>query len=91
MLFIFARLVWISKTLILYLHRICTGTNLVISCHVDEIFRFYLRACIELMSKYFEKKDNYIYLYDEVPLFVPNENLEEAEARLRTMKSRYRR
>jgi len=42
------------------------------------------------MSKYFEKKDKYTYLYDDTPLFVPNETLEEAELRLRGMSSRTR-
>jgi len=49
-----------------------------------------MRACVELMSKYFEKKDKYTYIYDEVPLFVANETLEEAENRLKGMKSRAR-
>jgi hypothetical protein len=42
------------------------------------------------MSKYFEKRDKYTFLYDDVPLFVPNEGLEEAEIRLKSMKSRAR-
>jgi len=60
------------------------------SVFIQDLYRYYMRACVELMSKYFEKKDKYSYLYDEVPLFVPNESLEEAETRLKGMKSRAR-
>jgi hypothetical protein len=42
------------------------------------------------MSKYFEKKDKYTYLYDDTPLFVPNESLEQAAVRIRGMATRSR-
>jgi len=59
---------------------------------VQDLYKFYLRACTELMSKYFEKVDKWTYLYylDGLPLFVPNEDLFEARNRLRKMKTRAR-
>jgi len=49
-----------------------------------------LRASVELLSKYFEKRDKYTYLYEDVPLFLPNGTLEQAEERIRNMKTRAR-
>jgi len=60
------------------------------SVFIQDLYRYYMRACVELMSKYFEKKDKYTYIYDEVALFLPNETLEDAENRLKGMKSRAR-
>jgi hypothetical protein len=57
---------------------------------VEDLYRFYFRAVLELISKYFEKVDHLTYLYDQVPLFVPNESLKDAEARLNSMNSRSR-
>jgi len=60
------------------------------SVFIQDLYRYYMRACVELMSKYFEKRDKYTYLYDDVMLFVPSESLEEAETRIKAMKSRAR-
>jgi len=57
-----------------------------------DLYKYYLRSCVELLGKYFEKVDKYTYMYDdEWPLFVSNEPLDEAQRRLRTMKTRARR
>jgi len=60
------------------------------SVFVHDLYKFYLRASVELLSKYFEKRDKYTYLYEDVPLFMPNGTLEQAEERIRNMKTRAR-
>jgi len=60
------------------------------SVFIQDLYKYYLRACVELLSKYFEKRDKYTYLYDDIPLFVPGETLEQAEERIKTMKTRAR-
>jgi len=60
------------------------------SVFIQDIYKFYMRACVELMSKYFHKRDKYTYLYDDVMLFQPGGTLEQAEKRLSAMKSRSR-
>jgi len=54
---------------------------------IQDIYKFYLRACTELLSKYFQKVDKYTYLYDDSPLFKPGGSLFEAEIRIKNMKS----
>jgi len=54
----------------------------------QDLYRFYLRACLELLSKYFRKIDKWTYLfYDNQPLFVPGLSLEEAEVRVRNQRT----
>jgi len=60
------------------------------SVFVHDLYKFYLRASVELLSKYFEKRDKYTYLYEDTPLFVPGGNLDQAEERIRNMKTRAR-
>lgn len=60
------------------------------SVFIQDIYKYYLRACVELLSKYFEKLDKYTYLDDDIPLFVPNGSLEDAESRIKQMKTRAR-
>jgi len=60
------------------------------SVFIQDLYKYYLRACVELLSKYFEKRDKYTYLYDDIPLFVAGETLEQAEERIKTMKTRAR-
>ena len=60
------------------------------SVFVHDLYKFYLRASVELLSKYFEKRDKYTYLYEDTPLFVPNDTLDHAEERIRNMKTRAR-
>jgi len=57
-----------------------------------DLYKFYLRACLELLSKYFEKVDKFTFLYEvgDEPLFVPNGSLEDAQRRIRRMKTRAR-
>jgi len=59
---------------------------------VKDLYKYYLRSCLELLSKYFEKVDKFTYLYDENwPLFEANGSLDEAQRRIRNMKTRARR
>jgi len=60
------------------------------SVFIQDLYKYYLRAVLELLSKYFEKKGKYTYLYEETPLFIPNGSLEDAEQRIKHMKSRAR-
>mmetsp|Transcript_716 Transcript_716/g.975 ORF Transcript_716/g.975 Transcript_716/m.975 type:complete len:281 (+) Transcript_716:165-1007(+) len=60
------------------------------SVFIQDLYKFYLRACIELLSKYFEKVNKWTYLYEDVPLFVANESPADAEERIRTMRTRTR-
>lgn len=60
------------------------------SIAIQDLYKFYLRACVELLAKYFVKIDKYTFLYDDVPLFVENETLFEAEQRIKKMKTRAR-
>jgi len=62
------------------------------SVFVQDLYKFYLRACYQLLSQYFERNGQWTYLYCEEagPLFIPNENLEQAEARLRQLGTRRR-
>lgn len=60
---------------------------------IQDLYKFYLRACVELLAKYFEKtsRDKYTFLYDDdTPLFVAGGSLEEAEERIKHMKTRAR-
>jgi len=61
------------------------------SIFTQDLYKFYFRASMELMSKYFEKKDKYTYLDEEVQLFIPGGSLEEAEVRIKLIKARSRR
>jgi len=40
---------------------------------IKDLYRFYKRNCIELLSKYFIKLNDYTYIYYSDPLFVPGE------------------
>lgn len=55
---------------------------------IQDLYKFYLRAAIELLCKYFERKDNFTYLYSDVVLFVPGETLDAAEKRIKAIKSK---
>jgi len=60
------------------------------SVFIQDLYKYYLRACVELLSKYFEKRDKYTYLYDDIPLFMIGETLDQAEERIKTMRTRSR-
>lgn len=59
---------------------------------IQDLYKFYMRACVELLSKYFEKVDKYTFLDDDpdCPLFVPGGSLLAAEKRIRNMRTRAR-
>eukprot|EP01119_Soliformovum_irregulare_P000624 TRINITY_DN10448_c0_g1_i1.p1 TRINITY_DN10448_c0_g1~~TRINITY_DN10448_c0_g1_i1.p1 ORF type:complete len:284 (-),score=69.58 TRINITY_DN10448_c0_g1_i1:110-961(-) len=61
------------------------------SIFIQDIYKYYLRACVELLGKYFQKVDKYRYLYKEdVPLFIVGGSLKEAEDRMRQLTSHNR-
>jgi hypothetical protein len=61
------------------------------SIFIQDLYKFYLRACLELLGKYFQKIDKYTFLYDDdTPLFVPGTSLKQAEERMRKMRTRAR-
>lgn len=60
------------------------------SAFAEDIYRYYLRAAFQLMSKYFQKLGAWSYLYEDIPLFVPNETLDEAEERIRLLETKQR-
>jgi len=60
------------------------------SIFIQDLYKFYLRAVLELLAKYFEKCDKYTFLDDDAPLFVPGTSLKEVEARMKTMRTRAR-
>lgn len=60
------------------------------SIFIQDLYKFYLRAVLELLAKYFEKCDKYTFLDDDAPLFVPGTSIKEAEARMKTMRTRAR-
>lgn len=57
---------------------------------IQDLYKYYMRACVELLSKYFEKLDKYTYLDDDVQLFIANGSLEDAEKRIKNMPTRSR-
>jgi hypothetical protein len=57
---------------------------------IKDLYKFYYRAGVALLSKYFDRSGKYGYLYQDIPLFVPGESLEEADARIRAMKTKER-
>lgn len=61
------------------------------SVFIQDLYKFYLRACVELLSKYFEKIDRHTYAYDDIPLFIPGGSMADAETRIKAMKTRARR
>jgi len=58
---------------------------------VHDLYKHYLRSAQQLMAKYFIKVDKLVYLYYDVPLFVPGETLEQAQARLKLLETKQRR
>jgi hypothetical protein len=56
-----------------------------------DLYRFYLRSAYQLMSKYFTKVGKWTYIYDEVPLFVPGEDLAAARDRVKMLDTKQRR
>eukprot|EP01117_Protostelium_nocturnum_P002839 TRINITY_DN1375_c0_g1_i1.p1 TRINITY_DN1375_c0_g1~~TRINITY_DN1375_c0_g1_i1.p1 ORF type:complete len:304 (-),score=83.54 TRINITY_DN1375_c0_g1_i1:115-1026(-) len=60
------------------------------SIFIQDLYKFYLRASLELLSKYFEKRGKYMFLYEDLPLFRIGNTLEEAEERIRNMRTRAR-
>jgi len=58
---------------------------------IQDLYKFYLRAGVELLGKYFEKIGKYTFLYDdELPLFESGGSLRDAEQRIKKMRTRAR-
>jgi len=55
------------------------------SVFIQDLYKFYLRACTELLSKYFVKQDKHTFFYDDIALFIPGGNIKDAEARISKM------
>jgi len=56
----------------------------------QDLYKYYLRAALDLLAKYFIKHDRFTFLYDGVPLFVPNGSLDEALTRIKSISARNR-
>jgi len=53
---------------------------------IQDLYKFYFRAAMELLAKYFDKHGKYSFLYKDVPLFVAEASLEEAANRIKQIK-----
>lgn len=53
---------------------------------IQDLYKFYLRACLELLAKYFIKHGKYTFLYPDVPLFISGGSLEDAVVRIKKIK-----
>eukprot|EP01119_Soliformovum_irregulare_P018523 TRINITY_DN569_c0_g1_i2.p1 TRINITY_DN569_c0_g1~~TRINITY_DN569_c0_g1_i2.p1 ORF type:complete len:219 (+),score=46.11 TRINITY_DN569_c0_g1_i2:208-864(+) len=58
---------------------------------IQDLYKYYLRCALQLMNKFFIKAGPWTYLYDEVILFVPEEDLNAAEMRLRFLEGKRKR
>jgi len=58
---------------------------------IQDLYKYYLRCALQLMNKFFIKAGPWTYLYDEVILFVPEEDLNAAEMRLRFLEGKKKR
>jgi hypothetical protein len=56
---------------------------------IQDIYKFYYRACEQLLAKYFEKTEKYKWIYSsDLPLFVEGSTLEEADQRIKRIKKK---
>eukprot|EP01114_Cavostelium_apophysatum_P007731 TRINITY_DN19903_c0_g1_i1.p1 TRINITY_DN19903_c0_g1~~TRINITY_DN19903_c0_g1_i1.p1 ORF type:complete len:334 (-),score=62.01 TRINITY_DN19903_c0_g1_i1:111-1112(-) len=62
------------------------------SVFTQDLYKYYLRAAMELLSKYFEKRPHFTFLYvdEDLPLFIPGESLESAEQRISQLGTKQR-
>jgi len=58
---------------------------------IQDLYKYYLRCALQLMNKFFIKAGPWTYLYDEVILFIAEENLASAEMRLRFLEGKKKR
>jgi hypothetical protein len=56
----------------------------------QDLYKYYLRAAGQLMSKYFKKVSQWTYIYEDISLFVPDEDLDIAGARLKLLNTKQR-
>lgn len=59
---------------------------------IEDLYKFYLRSCLDLMAKYFRKQTRFSFLYEEGsdPLFIPNGSLADAAVRLKNLRTKDR-
>eukprot|EP01119_Soliformovum_irregulare_P001888 TRINITY_DN11731_c0_g1_i1.p1 TRINITY_DN11731_c0_g1~~TRINITY_DN11731_c0_g1_i1.p1 ORF type:complete len:273 (+),score=36.13 TRINITY_DN11731_c0_g1_i1:89-820(+) len=57
---------------------------------LEGYYKKYWRAALQFISKYFGKACEWTYVYGDVPLFIPNEDVADAEKRLKLIKSRHK-
>jgi len=55
---------------------------------IQDLYKYYLRCALQLMNKFFIKAGPWTYLYDEIILFVVEEDLASAEMRLRFLEGK---
>jgi len=60
------------------------------SLAIRDLYKFYTRDCLQLMSKYFERKGRDKFYYIDIPLYVENDTLEKAEDRILMMRTKDR-
>jgi hypothetical protein len=56
----------------------------------EDLYKYYLRAALDLLAKYFVKHEKFAFLYDGTPLFVPNGTAQDAISRIKTISARNR-
>jgi len=49
---------------------------------IKDLYKYYKRSCVELLSKYFIKFDENTFLYESLPLYIPGSSLRDAEIRI---------
>lgn len=73
-----------------HIHKRALDQEQMADVFIQDLYRFYARSCVELLSKYFQKLDRFTYIYEEEPLFQPGETLIEAKERLSRLQTRSR-
>jgi len=58
---------------------------------IQDLYKYYLRCALQLMNKFFIKAGPWTYLYDEIILFIADEDLATAEMRLRFLEGKKKR
>lgn len=75
----------------LYVRKEDITTEDYSSPFVQDLYKYYLRCALQLMTKFFVKAGPWTYLYDDVTLFIPDEDLNSAEMRLRFLEGKKKR
>lgn len=54
----------------------------------QDLYKYYKRSCVDMLCKYFEKKDKWTFLYMGEALFQPGDTLEVAQDRIKRLQVR---